>query len=101
MSEQEQTTEEQSPELERERRRLQRLRLVVADGRPRIASRATTTGQRPREQHLTDDWTTTRTGQAEGKSKRSSARTRLGASVYEPRPTTSTSSISTPAPRSC
>jgi hypothetical protein len=29
MSEQEQTTEEQSPELERERRRLERLRLVV------------------------------------------------------------------------
>jgi hypothetical protein len=32
VSEQEQTTEEQSPELERERWRLQRLRLVVADG---------------------------------------------------------------------
>lgn len=31
MSEQEQTTEEQLPELERERRRLERLRLVVAD----------------------------------------------------------------------
>ena len=30
MSEQEQTTEEESPELERERRRLERLRLVVA-----------------------------------------------------------------------
>jgi hypothetical protein len=30
MSEQEQTTEEQSPELEREGRRLERLRLVAA-----------------------------------------------------------------------
>jgi hypothetical protein len=30
VSEQEQTTEEESPELERERRRLERLRLVVA-----------------------------------------------------------------------
>ena len=30
MSEQEQTTDEQSPELEREGRRLERLRLIVA-----------------------------------------------------------------------